>query len=198
MQRLVWAEFSCFAFDGFILGNWHYLLSRFFTVLLTGWDRTLGVAGILTIYSVTSLINHNRRQKILWIDRELQRLLDAKKAYVAGTATAEQIELLEKEKAADEEKRRRDELKKETAFYKAKEWVFGGLKRDDAAEGALTETQREPSRILEAVNAKAAEAELASAHSASRAAGLGDRAADDAQTNAGESKKSWTSWVTGR
>lgn len=127
----------------------------------------------------------------------MQRLLDAKKAYVAGTATTEQIELLEKEKAADEEKRRRDELKKETAFYKAKEWVFGGLKRDDGAESALTEAQKEPSRILEAVNAKAAEAEAAFANSVSQA-GLGDRATDDAQPNAGESKKSWTSWVTGR
>lgn len=161
----------------------------------------IGVAGILTIYSVTSLINHNRRQKILWIDRELQKLLDAKKAYVAGTATAEQIELLEKEKAADEEKRRREELKKDTTFYKAKEWVFGGLKRDDAGETVVTEADREPSRILEAVNAKAAELDAASASASAAPAspsGFSDRGTDAAQTNSGESKKSWTSWVSGR
>ncbi|KAK2873333.1 hypothetical protein FQN49_002429 [Arthroderma sp. PD_2] len=85
-----------------------------------------GIAGALTIYSITSLIMHNRRQRDLFIEKELNRLLDARKAYVAGTATQEQLELLQKEKAADEEKRIRDELKKQTMFYKARSWLFDG------------------------------------------------------------------------
>ncbi|EEP76783.1 predicted protein [Uncinocarpus reesii 1704] len=120
----------------------------------------------ITVFSIiaasaTSLISHNRRQKALWIDIELQKLLDAKKAYVAGNATLEQIQLLEKEKAADEEKRRRDELKRDTMFYKAKDWLFGGLKRDDAGESVLSrqlETEAEQSKVLQAINAQAAEA----------------------------------------
>ncbi|KAF3491127.1 uncharacterized protein GIQ15_00644 [Arthroderma uncinatum] len=85
-----------------------------------------GIAGILTIYSMTSLFMHNRRQRDLFIEKELDRLLDARKAYVAGTATQEQLQLLQKEKAADEEKRARDELKKQTMFYKARSWLFDG------------------------------------------------------------------------
>ncbi|WEW59055.1 hypothetical protein PRK78_004523 [Emydomyces testavorans] len=158
-----------------------------------------GIAGILTIYSATSLIAHNRRQKALWIDKEVQRLLDAKKAYVAGNATPEQIDLLEKEKAGDEEKRRREELKKDTAFYKAKNWLFGGMKPDDVGQGALVgqqpEIEREPPRVLEAINAKAAE--TVASRSVSRE-GMEDARTDATQANTYEPKKSWTGWLTGR
>ena len=57
-------------------------------ILLTH-SLDLGVAGILTIYSMSSLIIYNRRQRALWIDREVQGLLEAKQAYVAGAATQE-------------------------------------------------------------------------------------------------------------
>ncbi|EAS33371.3 uncharacterized protein CIMG_04395 [Coccidioides immitis RS] len=158
-----------------------------------------GIAGILTIYSATSLISHNRRQKALWIDRELQKLLDARKAYVAGTATPEQIQLLEKEKAADEEKKRKEELKKETTFYKAKSWLFGGMKQDEVNESASAqlETGEEKSKILEAINAKAADAVVAPTDLISQE-NRGDRGTDAAQTITSETKKGWASWLTGR
>ncbi|KAI1934888.1 hypothetical protein LOZ12_006246 [Ophidiomyces ophidiicola] len=154
-----------------------------------------GVAGLLTIYSVTSLISHNRRQKALWIDRELQRLLDARKAYVAGNATAEQLALLENEKAGEEEKRRKEELKQQNPYYKAKNWLFGGLKRDD--DSAMTESlERGPPKVLKAINAKAA-ADAAVANPTSQEV-PGDSALNAVQESANDSKKSWKSWITGR
>lgn len=108
----------------------------------------LGVAGILTIYSLSSLIIYNRRQRALWIDRELQRLLEAKQAYISGTATEEQLELLSKEKTGEEEKRGKEELKKQSLFYRGREWLFGGLKEE------TSETDNERPGVLKAVNAQ--------------------------------------------
>ncbi|EFQ97769.1 hypothetical protein MGYG_00810 [Nannizzia gypsea CBS 118893] len=106
-----------------------------------------GIAGVLTVYSMTSLISHNRRQRELFIEKELESLLDARKAYVAGTATQQQIELLRKEKAADEEKRLREEAKKQTMFYKARSWLFDGpdaIKTTSADAEAHSQSQQSP------------------------------------------------------
>lgn len=85
-----------------------------------------GIAGVLTIYSMSSLIVHNRRQKQLWIERELFRLSEAKRAYVAGTTTMEQLEMLEKERAGEEAAMRKQEQKQQTTYAKTKRWLFGG------------------------------------------------------------------------
>ena len=61
-----------------------------------------GVAAIFSIYSLTSLITHNRRQKRAWIDRELERLRAAQTAFLQGLATPEQLHLLEQERAGEE------------------------------------------------------------------------------------------------
>ncbi|KAK2741588.1 hypothetical protein FQN57_005571 [Myotisia sp. PD_48] len=103
-----------------------------------------GIAGALTIYSMTSVVLHNRRQQVLWIDKQLELLVEAKKAYVAGTATSEQLRMLEKEKLAELDKQRRDELKKQTTLYKARSWLFGAgesEKSDNASK--LPETPLE-------------------------------------------------------
>ena len=157
----------------------------------------IGVAGALTIYSMSSLVKHNRQQRALWIEREMQRVIDAKKAYVEGTATPEQLTLLEQEKAGEEEKRRKEELKKEGYTYKARQWLFGGMKQEEAAAAdaaALETVNIEKPSVLEAVNAKRAEDSMTPQTSSSNGAS-NEQAADAKQ---GGSKWSWTGWVTGR
>ena len=75
-----------------------------------------GIATVISVWGLGSLITHNRRQKRAWIEREMQRLADAQTAFLRGEATAEQLYLLEQERAGEEitkktavEKRRRKE-----------------------------------------------------------------------------------------
>ncbi|PGH33918.1 hypothetical protein GX50_03239 [[Emmonsia] crescens] len=158
-----------------------------------------GIAAALTVYSATSLILYNRRQRQLWIDKELQKLLDARKAYVAGNPTPDQLRLLEKEKAADEEKRQKEELKKQTMYYKGKAWLFGGLKNEDVASAVLKgrdEIAHTKPSVLEAVNAKRAE-NGAPFEQGPNPGGPGqlEQKADEGSS---EPKRGWTSWITGR
>lgn len=164
------------------------------------------MAGILTIYSLTSLVIYNRRQKTLWVDRELQRLIDAKKAYVSNSATTEQLELLEKEKAAEEAHRKKEELKKQTYFYKAKETLFGGLSKDEGTDGGekglgLAGVGGERPGVLEAVNAKRMEDEAAAAAAATKKQ-MVTPPVEKVDASGGntepEAKKSWSSWILRR
>lgn len=129
----------------------------------------------------------------------MQRLLDAKKAYIAGSATTDQLELLEKEKAAEDAHRKKEEMKKQTYIYKAKEMVFGGLRKDEDKEGeerglGLPELGREKSGVLEAVNAKRMEDNAAAPEKQ-----MGTPQQDTPGGNAEpEAKKSWTSWILRR
>ena len=146
---------------------------------------------------MSSLIKHNRQQRALWIEREMQRVIDAKKAYVEGTATLEQLALLEQEKAGEEERRRKEELKKESYTYKARQWLFGGLKQEEAtaADAAALETvNAERPRVLEALNAKRPE-DSTTPQTPSSNAPLNEQTADAKQ---GGSKWSWTGWASGR
>jgi hypothetical protein len=75
-----------------------------------------GIASCVAAFSLVSLVSHNRRQKRAWIEREMGRLDDARRAFLAGTATPEQLHLLEQERAGEEivgkhvaEKKRRKE-----------------------------------------------------------------------------------------
>ncbi|PGH21357.1 hypothetical protein AJ80_03274 [Polytolypa hystricis UAMH7299] len=160
-----------------------------------------GVAGVLTVYSMCSLVLHNRRQQALWLDRELQKLLDAKKAYIAGTATPEQLEVLANEKAGDEEKRRKEEAKKDGVLYKTKQLLFGGLKNEDAAASTespgLDEFSNGKLGVLDAVNAKRADdmrPAMENTFSKESASDLGN----SGESTGSEAKRSWTSWITGR
>ncbi|PGH13642.1 hypothetical protein AJ79_03490 [Helicocarpus griseus UAMH5409] len=160
-----------------------------------------GVAAVLTVYSATSLLLYNRRQRQLWIDRELEKLLEARKAYVAGNATPEQLKVLEQDKLAEEENKRREELKKEKLFYKGKEWLFGGLKSEEGTTNTGVKGNDEiantkPS-VLEAVNAKRAETGAPFEQGPSTGVGqvqLNQKAGEGST----EPKRSWTSWITGR
>ena len=57
---------------------------------------------MISLYGLGSLITHNRRQKRAWIEREMQRLTDARTAFLRGEATPEQLHLLEQERAGEE------------------------------------------------------------------------------------------------
>lgn len=78
---------------------WADYAHRFTTYALLG---VTGISTVVAVYGLTSLVAHNRRQKRAWIERELQRLQDAQTAFLKGEATAEQLHLLEQERAGEE------------------------------------------------------------------------------------------------
>ena len=138
---------------------------------------------------------HTQRQRTLFVEREMQRLTEAKKAYVAGTASPEQIALLEKEKAADEEKRARDELKKQGTLYKAREWIFGGLRKDEEAVELSHDIATQKPSVVEMVNANRNESRKIADQAASLQPPPEQQGAVGKQ---GSSWSKWTSWVMGR
>lgn len=114
--------------------------------------------------------------------------MDAKTAYIQGTATTEQLTLLEQEKAGEQERQWREEQKKEGYTYKARQWMFGGLKKEEADAAETLNVER--ASVVEAVDAKRAET-LTPPEAPS------EQGADGKQGGSG-SKWSWTGWVTGR
>ncbi|GES63035.1 cytochrome oxidase c assembly [Aspergillus terreus] len=162
-----------------------------------------GVCGALTVYSMVSLTLYNRRQRALWIENEMQKLQDAKAAYVAGSATPAQLELLKNEKIAEIMKQKKDEEKANRPWNQLKAYLFGGLKSDEpatAAAAAGTSTESGKPGVLEALNAKAVEDAGAAAPSSTPTAGPGqlDVLADNAEAAAKQTTRSWKSWLTGR
>ncbi|EED21673.1 conserved hypothetical protein [Talaromyces stipitatus ATCC 10500] len=177
-----------------------------------------GVCGALTLYSVVSLTMWNRRQRELWLDRQLQDLQAAREAYVKGTATPEQLEILRNEKIGEIEKQKRKEADEQKLWNRAKRFLFDGLKKEDVSDASVStasgagttaavselinnktasEQQTTSFGILEAVNAK--KAESAQKHAAStQQPGSLDVLAMNAETTAKQSVKSWTSWIWGR
>ncbi|EEA25798.1 hypothetical protein TMatcc_005967 [Talaromyces marneffei ATCC 18224] len=172
-----------------------------------------GVCGALTLYSVVSLTMWNRRQRELWLDRQLQDLQAAREAYIAGTATAEQLEILRNEKIGEIEQQKRKEADEQKLWNRTKKFLFEGLKKDDVpdmvtsaatATGATTtelinskksEGEATSFGILEAVNAKKAEAQ---SNINAQGSGSLDALASNVETTAKQSVKGWTSWIWGR
>ncbi|KAL1885799.1 hypothetical protein Plec18167_001294 [Paecilomyces lecythidis] len=163
-----------------------------------------GVCGVLTIYSVVSLTMYNRRQRELWLEKQLQCLQDARLAYANGTATDEQLEILRKEKIGELEKEAKEKEKAERPWNKFKQYVFGGLKTDEVPEGSAASDGN--LGVIEALNAKKVEdAKLAesAATTATPATtpnqpGQLDVLAENAESVAKQSARSWKSWFTGR
>jgi hypothetical protein len=158
----------------------------------------------------------NRRQRELWLDRQLKDLQAAREAYVAGTATADQLEILRNEKIGEIEQQKRKEADEQKLWNRTKRFLFEGLKKEDVPDAVVgapaaattttgavsellnndkTEGQTTSFGILEAVNAKKAEA-----RSVISAQGPGslDALASNVETTAKQSVKSWTSWIWGR
>jgi hypothetical protein len=158
----------------------------------------IGVCGALTLYSVVSLTMWNRRQRELWLDKQLQDLQAAREAYVHGTATAEQLEILKNEKIGEIEKRKKQEADEQKLWNRTKRYLFDGLKKEEDAAAGTTimaavadinsnNDNNKASPILEAVNAKKAEA--------TQQPGQLDVLAANAEFTA---KKSWSSWIWGK
>ncbi|KAK7900533.1 hypothetical protein LTR67_002815 [Exophiala xenobiotica] len=102
-----------------------------------------GVSVVVAAYGTTSLIAHNRRQKRAWIERELDRLDTARQAFLRGDATAEQLHLLEQERAGEEMEaaRKREVERKKGESYWSK---LKGVMSANAAKGQMgTETEAE-------------------------------------------------------
>jgi len=102
-----------------------------------------GISTVIAVYGVTSLITYNRRQKRAWIDREMEKLQNARQAFLRGNATAEQLHLLEQERAGDEmaanAKRERERKKSEGYWAQLKGLVgkgaaVGEMGREEPAE----------------------------------------------------------------
>ncbi|KAI1618911.1 hypothetical protein EDD36DRAFT_45196 [Exophiala viscosa] len=102
-----------------------------------------GVSTVVAAYGTTSLIAHNRRQKRAWIERELDRLDQARAAFLRGDATAEQLHLLEQERAGEEmeaARKRAVERKSSESYYSR----FRNMFASQAAKGEMgTETEAE-------------------------------------------------------
>ncbi|QKX62434.1 uncharacterized protein TRUGW13939_09595 [Talaromyces rugulosus] len=154
-----------------------------------------GVCGALTIYSAVSLTMWNRRQRELWLDRQLQDLQSAREAYVAGTATPEQLEILRNEKIGEIEQQKIKETKEQRLWNRTKRFLFEGMKKEGASD------DNKKIGVLEALNASKAD-EVAAAATSSTAVskavpepGPLDVLAANAETSAKQSAKGWSDWI---
>ncbi|KAA8642136.1 hypothetical protein EYZ11_008961 [Aspergillus tanneri] len=163
-----------------------------------------GVCGALTVYSMVSLTLYNRRQRALWLEKELQTLQDAKMAYVSGSATAEQLELLKNEQIGEIMKQKKEEEKAQRPWNKMKQLLFGqlifrGLKSEESPSETTSKSDGEPDSkkpgVLEALNAKALEDAKSNPSSAP---GQLDTLAENAENAAKQTTRSWKGWFTGR
>lgn len=164
--------------------------------------KITGVCGALTVYSIISLTLYNRRQRALWLENELTKLDDAKRAHAAGTATAEQAEIVKNEMVGDIIKRQKEEERAQRPWNQAKRYLFGGLKDDDAVPGTTAAAAAAQGSgdgkpgVLETLNAKTAEDGKKSG--SGPGPGHLDVLAENAETAAKQTTRSWTSWLTGR
>ncbi|KAF5862142.1 hypothetical protein ETB97_012127 [Aspergillus alliaceus] len=156
-----------------------------------------GICGALTVYSMVSLTLYNRRQRALWIEKELQTLQDAKTAYASGTATSEQLELLKNEKIGEIYQQKKEEEKAQRPWNKLKRYLFDGLSAEEAAaKSEAVAAENNKPRVLEALE-EANNAKVAAAAVVPQPGQL-DALAENAETAAKETTRSWKSWLTGR
>ena len=159
----------------------------------------------------------NRRQRELWLDRQLQDLQAAREAFVAGTATPAQLEILRNEKIGEIEQQKRKEADEQKLWNRTKKFLFEGLKKEDVPDAATTAATTVTGAVGELVNndrtaatsqgqtssfgiLEAVKAKKADAQSNIQAQGPGslDALALNVETTAKQSAKGWTSWIWGR
>ncbi|KPI43347.1 uncharacterized protein AB675_6780 [Cyphellophora attinorum] len=133
--------------ERFIAGGrrWADTAHRFTTVALLG---LTGISAVVAVYGIFSLVTHSRRQKRAFIDAEMDRLRDAQQAFLRGDASAEQLHLLEQERAGEEMaakwKADKDAQKTRGLWAKAKGMLGVGQEFDGDQMG--TETLEEAER----------------------------------------------------
>lgn len=141
---------------------------------------------------------YNRRQRELWIEREVASLRQAELAIANGTATIEQEELVKKEKIEDILKQKRDEEKAQKPWAKAKRFLFEKFNAEDSgAAPTLAESAEQKGSVTEALQAKQA-IDAASAKTGAPLPGQLDVMAERVEDAAKTTTKGWTSWLTGR
>ena len=126
----------------------------------------------------------------------MNRLEDAKRAHTAGTATPEQSEIVKNEAIGEIMKQKKEEEKQQRPWGQVKRYLFGGLKTDDASSTSSSESATEQNKpgVMDALNAKAAE----DAKASQQQPGQLDVLADNVESAAKQTTRSWTSWFTGR
>ena len=133
------------AFDRF-LASGRNVADRAHRLTAYGLILFSGLAVCVTAYGTVSLITHSRRQKRAWVERELDRLDGARKAFLSGTANAEQLHLLEQERAGTEmqtAKMREAERKKaEGVWGRLKGMVGGTMAQGEMGEETPQERER--------------------------------------------------------
>jgi hypothetical protein len=151
-----------------------------------------------------SLTLYNRRQRTLWIEKELATLKEAEIACANGTATTEQEELLKKEKIGAIIKQKREEEKAQRPWAKAKRFLFEKLNMEDtgantapASASVVEDADKPRGSVMEAVQAKQA-LDTATAKTSAPLPGQLDVLAENVEQAAKTKTSSWTSWLTGR
>ena len=93
-------------------------------------------------------------------------------------------------------KQKKEEEKQQRPWGQVKRYLFGGLKTDDASSTSSSESATEQNKpgVMDALNAKAAE----DAKASQQQPGQLDVLADNAESAAKQTTRSWTSWFTGR
>lgn len=125
------------------------------------------IASGFAVYGLVSLVSHNRTQKRAWIERELDRLEDARGAFLAGTASAEQLHLLEQERAGEEIKknyeREKQKRKDEGWFTSVRNLFRRGAGSGDMGAEAAEETLAERGQRIKQSNQRFEEEQIAMA-----------------------------------
>ncbi|RMZ92354.1 hypothetical protein DV736_g446, partial [Chaetothyriales sp. CBS 134916] len=122
-----------------------------------------GASALVGAYSLFSLIAHTRREKRAFVEREMDRLAEAQKAFLRGEADAEQLHLLEQERVGEEmaAKFKADQEKKKKsdgAWSRLKSFVSMGAAAGD--KGQESEAEKAAAQIRKARRQRAASDEL--------------------------------------
>ncbi|KAF7188699.1 hypothetical protein HII31_09951 [Pseudocercospora fuligena] len=172
------------------------------------------VSGAVATAGITDMLMHNRRKRNEWLAQKqaesARDLAIARQAEAQGTATEDQILLINRERAAMEA----DIAKKNQPgmFKRASNWLFSGLSKEEqkggrlgamatAAESAASTAVQDTRSMIQAVEHKV-EAQRSTGEMAQAilkpTGGPLDRQAQLAVDSASNTAKSWTSWLTGR
>jgi len=162
-----------------------------------------GVCGILTIYSIASLTMYNRRQRNLWLDRQLEELQKARLAYTNGTVTSEQLDILRNEKIGEIEKQKKEEAKEQRLWNRAKKYLFQRTTTAAEEAFAMDLAPDKPSLLEQPLNVKGMESPSTESNSTStllQPGPLGHASQSQNVTDAAtkSSGRSWKSWITGQ
>lgn len=144
--------------------RWADIAHRITTYSLLGFSF---LAAVGAAYGFVSLVNHNRTQKRAWIERELDRLEAARAAFLKGEADAEQLHLLEQERAGEEIRKKYEadkKRRKEEGWVASVKNMFRGSGSRGAESGELTMKERaaalQEAEFVEAGAARGQQAQL--------------------------------------